>query len=84
MDETERMEVKILGRVIGIASGWDQADTHAVQFYDFEPAPGVALVSSTCQIVDFESGSVYSVDDEGRESNRLDIVDIVKPLEWQP
>lgn len=30
----DRMEVKLLGKVLGTASGWDEVDDHCVVFYN--------------------------------------------------
>lgn len=59
------MDVKVLGKVIGTASGWDQADTWAIYFYEFKPnALGKRLLvtwrdDEDCILfIDFEEGKV--------------------------
>ena len=44
------MDVKVLGRTIGIASGWDQIDEDVICFYDFEPNAKVAVPSGLLQV----------------------------------
>lgn len=43
----ERMEAKILGRVIGTADGWDQVDDQAICLYDFQPNSATTLPNGT-------------------------------------
>jgi hypothetical protein len=66
-------EWTVLGRVIGKASGWDQADTFSMMLYDFSPAPGVDLPSGTLNI-DFERGVVETFDEAGQTVVSHDIV----------
>ena len=72
----KREEWKILGRTIGVASGWDQGDTFVIALYDFEPTDGIKLPSGTLTI-DFESGTASTHDDAG---NTLESVDLVQAI----
>lgn len=69
----ERLPWNLLGREIGTATGWDQADTFIVQLYDFVPASGVDLPEGTLTI-DFESGDAMTHDDEGNVTASKDLV----------
>ena len=85
MNEDNRMDVKILGVVIGTASGWDDQDTCAVTFYDVElndigrkffKSTSIAADESVPAIaVDFERGIVevyINRDDETPEKVVVD------------
>ena len=74
MSKLERSEWIILGRVVGTATGWDQADTFVMQLYDFEPADGVGLPSNSCISFDFEHGKAETFDDAGKLDVSLDII----------
>jgi len=67
------MEWEILGRIIGTATAWDQADTFVMQLYDFEPAVDINLPSG-CLCIDFESGIAEIYDDEGKPLITCDLV----------
>ena len=73
MAKTKRLPWTLLGRDIGTATGWDQADTFVMQLYDFKPAHGIDLPSGTIS-VNFETGLVESYDEEGRTIEAKDIV----------
>lgn len=77
----ERTEWTILGRKIGTATGWDQADTLIMQVYDFEPSEGVDLPTSDCIMFDFEHGTAETYDDAG---NTLVSKDLVAALAGLP
>lgn len=62
---TDKIEWNVLGRIIGTASGWDQADTFVINLYDFEPAKEVPLDPSECIFIDFESGKVEAYGESG-------------------
>lgn len=69
----------VLGRVIGTATDWDQADTYVLQLYNFVPAVGVDLPDG-CVTIGLESGKVESFDDKGRVIASKDLIDAVKHL----
>lgn len=58
------MKVKILGKVIGTASGWDQVTDDGVQFYDYK---GSIKELDGCDnfYFDWVTGKVELYDDEG-------------------
>lgn len=53
----ERMEVIVMGRALGTASGWDQADNEAIFFYDFVPYSATGLKACETLLIDFPSGT---------------------------
>lgn len=77
-------EVRILGRVIGTASGWDSLDQESMAFYYFDPVEGVDIPASECLGVLFEEGRFVTYDEEGKETWSADIISVlrdVKPRE---
>lgn len=73
LNECERSEWTVLGRMIGTATGWDQADTFVIALYDFQPAKGVALPAGILTI-DFANGTAETFDDNGVVLVSKDIV----------
>ena len=69
----EREEYTILGRLLGTATGWDQADDWAITLYDFEPAEGVMLPKCRTLFIAYDTGSLIPQDIDGDP--------IVKPLD---
>ena len=72
-----RMDVVVLGRYLGTASGWDQMTDWIVGFYDFEPGTGVDLPSGFMQIDLENTGNIEFVDDEGNVTQTFDAVEIL-------
>lgn len=73
---TDRVDWTVLGRIIGSASGWDQADTFVMNIYDFEPAANVPLEATECLFIDFENGKVEAYnDDTGKPSWSKDLIE---------
>lgn len=68
-----RLPWTVLGREIGTATGWDQADTFVMQLYDFQPAENVDLPAGTL-CINFESGVAETYDDDGKVLISKDIV----------
>lgn len=66
-------EWKLIGRIAGTATGWDQQDTFIITLYDFKPAKGVKLPSGDVT-VDFEAGTVCVHDADGEPIETADIV----------
>lgn len=64
--EDKRMEVSLLGRKLGTASGWDGDLGECMWFYDFEPAESVILPKGELQ-VDFIRGLLGIQDGESGE-----------------
>lgn len=79
----ERMDVFACGRLLGTASGWDQAGDHDVQFYDFQPAPAVKLIATSCLVIEFENGRISWRDDVRGEHNDQDLVTVLADLPRQ-
>ena len=71
----EHVEWVVLGRVVGTASGWDQADTFVMQLYDFKPSVGVNLPASDCITFDFDNGLAQTYDDNGNVTHSSDIIE---------
>lgn len=69
----ERIEVKILGRVLGTASGWDGDPGEVIWFYDFEPKEGINLQKGELQF-NFDTGNFGLPDEEGELIAPLDMV----------
>lgn len=61
----ERHEYVVLGRIIGTAAGWDQVGDWSINFYEFEPAPGVPLPVAEALFFDSETGLFEAYDDAG-------------------
>jgi hypothetical protein len=78
MAEQERFEWVVLGRVIGTATGWDQADTFVMQIYDFEPDKEINLPKADCLTIDFEKGVAQIYDDDGQLKQDFDLINILK------
>jgi hypothetical protein len=77
----EKFPLTILGRTVGEATGWDQADTMSFIYYGFVPNAGVKLPAGD-MCVDYESG-VYSFYDEDTGENVIatgDLLDAIKHL----
>lgn len=73
------MEVKILGRVLGTASGWDGDLGENVWFYDFKPNEGIDLPAGDL-LFDETNGMIGLTTDEGEISNGQDICKFLAPL----
>lgn len=61
------MDVIILGRKIGIATGWDELDQNHLAFYDFEPSENVDMEKCGSISVDYITGVIVSYNGEGAE-----------------
>lgn len=73
----------VLGRVVGIASGWDQSDAFSMMLYDFEPATGSNLPAGVI-CIDFETGLVETYDDAGTVLTSRDLVSCISQLPRDP
>lgn len=63
LKEENRMEVKVLGRVLGTADGWDGDLGEYMVFYDFKPLPGIDLEEGDMQI-DFDKDLIGVIDEK--------------------
>lgn len=70
----------ICGRLIGQASGWDQADTWVLQLYDFVPHTDYRGPASDCVCFNFENGTIETFDDSGETLARSDLMDALANL----
>ncbi len=77
MSSVKKTDWVVLGRVVGKATGWDQADTNVIQLYDFEPAATVPMSATGCLVVDFENGLFEGMTDEGTVTFSLDILSVL-------
>ena len=87
------MDFHILGRKIGTYTGWDAADTFAIQVYDFVPAEGINLPASECMTFYLDSGKAEWFDrvenskwEEGEWKKHYhwrDFLDIIKNLPFE-
>lgn len=71
---------KVLGRVIGTVTGWDQADRFIIELHDFKPAKGVSIKKAECLCIDFESGCAIIYDDNGQEVYNWDLIMALRNL----
>ena len=67
----ERIDVVILGRMIGTATGWDQSDDFSMIFYDFEPKDDVEIPTASSINIDFVSGKVEAYHETGVKDEKL-------------
>ncbi len=72
---TERSTWHVLGRVIGTATGWDQAETFSIYVYDLEPVPCLGIPPGDVTI-DFEAGKIIWIDEAGDHA-----VDLIAALQ---
>lgn len=73
---TERMPVKIMGRTLGTAKGWDEAGSNVFIFYDFIPKEGVKIKQGDLQ-VNTETGTADIINKDGQS---LDIIHDLIPI----
>jgi len=78
---SERFNWEVMGRVVGTASGWDQADTFEMVLYDFVPLEGLPLPRGDFVNFNFETGLVSKYDDTGKPTDVVDFVEAVAHLE---
>ena len=74
---TKRHEWTVLGRVIGTATDWDQADTFSMQVYGLEPAGGIPIPPGDV-VIDFEGGWLKWTDEAG--DHRADLIEALQGL----
>ncbi len=73
-ESSERSEWVVLGRVIGTATGWDQAETFfSIYVYELEPAPGLNIPRGNVAI-DFEAGWIEAGD------HKVDLIEALRGL----
>lgn len=78
MGERVDFKVRVLGRVIGTATGWDQHDSSVFEYYGFQPVPEVNIPhGGIC--IDFDNGLLTMSDDESVEASR-DLLPIIANL----
>ena len=78
-EDANHMEVVVLGRHIGTASGWDEVGDQMVCFYTFIPTNGVQLLEGTLTVC-FETGQAETSADDGVVLSTVDIVPILNRL----
>jgi len=69
----ERMEVKVLGIVLGTATNWEETTDSGRSFYDFEPA--LADFPKGDLHIDFESG-VLQITEESDDQEYRGLVEM--------
>lgn len=78
-DKTEEpWDWVICGRLIGKATGWDQADTFVITIYGLQPAPSYKGPVADCINVSFERGMIETYDEGGNVKESADLIDAVK------
>lgn len=80
----KRLEWTVLGRKVGTATGWDQADTFVMTLYDFQPATGVDLPTAEFMTFDFEHGTAETFDETGKVTFTTDLVAAIAHLSVVP
>ena len=77
---TIRTEWKILGRMVGTGTGWDEGDAMSFVVYEFEPAEGVAIPKGDVWF-SFEDGIACIYSGEGHEvSWQADLVTLLQHI----
>lgn len=71
--KAKKVPFLVLGREIGVATGWDMTDTFEIFLYDFEPSEGVDLPEGDIAF-NSETGHFLQYDDKGETIVRLDAV----------
>lgn len=75
----DRMKVKVIGIVLGTASGWDEVSDFLLTFYDFETdLPGIPDGHLT---VGLESGIFQVTDEDGEVLLEDTAFNIIKKIE---
>lgn len=78
MDD-ERTECCLLGRVIGTATGWDDAGNNlSIMLYDFMPINGSLLPAGESVVFDMTKGTAISFDENGNEIHKVNILDAMQ------
>jgi hypothetical protein len=79
-----RINVQVLGRSIGTASGWDDMGEASYHFYDFQPNDTLIVLDCGTECrdigVDFEKGYLTEYDALANETRRHDLIEIVGKL----
>jgi hypothetical protein len=82
--EEETHEVKVLGRIVGVASGWDQVDDWSIVLYDFVPSkqPGQRTTLEIGHLtVNYEEGKFqYFNDDNGELDYEQDMIGVLMTI----
>lgn len=76
---SDRLEFRVLGRVLGTASGWDALGDNDYILYDYIPAEKIALQKGDLSVL-FEQGLFTYNDDEGEVTFSADIIEILKEI----
>lgn len=78
---SDDLEVIILGRKIGTASGWDEQDPLSLAFHDFIPSEDVLLEKCASIFVNYSSGVIEGYNDAGDTVIfTKDAVEVIKNL----
>lgn len=74
MVEEDRVPISILGKEIGTGTGWDQLDSWAIIFYDFQPndlgqqfLKQSKVKENTDLCIDYETGNVELTEGKVKE-----------------
>lgn len=76
----KQIQVIILGRLLGTASGWDGADDPAVAYYDFEPEAGVRLQAGSFVEFSLDTGNVVYYNEDGDKTVTVDLVSLCQDI----
>jgi len=80
-DSPERIPVKLLGRTIGTASGWDGDDTSMV-FYEFTPHTVLADDLPPGDLsFSYDEGDFSYYDDDGKRTKTIDAMKVLSMIQ---
>jgi len=72
-----QLDVKLLGRDIGTASGWDEWSDNGMIYYDLVPTGEYAnLLTPGDWAVDFTEGTIGNYNDEGERLIEFDLIQL--------
>lgn len=76
IEDSERIDVIILGRRLGTASGWDGDPGEIFWYYDFQASPGINLPFQDLAI-DFNGGYIGTTNPDDGEFVKESTKDII-------
>jgi hypothetical protein len=83
-ETNKRCPWRLLGRVVGTATGWDQVDHDEIALYDFEPCPFLVpwLPKGDVSFNWTEGLAKYYDPDTGDVKQRVDLIPILAQMQW--
>jgi len=74
------MEVRVFGKVIGVAEGWNDMGDFCLAFYDFVPSKDSIfpqLRHTCCLQLDPINGFFYAFDEDGKTADEYNILEML-------